>query len=161
MIVDIRDNFLSVAEFELVKNLMLGNTLSWYYNDFVSDEADKQDDFYFTHQFYAGNQPNSPHYQTIFPIVTRLDAKAIIRIKGNLYPNVGKKVENSWHNDYPFPHKGAVFYVNTNDGYTELDDGTIIESKENRILLFDPSVRHRSVQCTDEKTRVTINMNYF
>jgi len=161
MTIDVRDNFLPTAEFMVIQNLMLSNTLSWYYNDFVSDEADKQDDFYFTHQFYAGNQPNSPNYQMLFSIIARIEAKAMIRIKGNLYPNVGKKVENSWHSDYDFLHKGAVFYVNTNNGYTEFEDGTTIESKENRILFFDPSVKHRSVQCTDEKCRVTMNFNYF
>lgn len=161
MTLKIIDNFLSDAEFRVINDLLMGNNFPWYFNTYVSSEEEIKDDFYFTHQFYYNNQPNSQYYQTLLPLLGRLSAHAYIRIKGNLYPNAGKKVENGWHSDYDFFHKGAVFYVNTNNGYTELDDGTIIESKENRILLFDPSVRHRSVQCTDEKTRVTINMNYF
>ena len=36
-----------------------------------------------------------------------------------------------------------------------------IESIENRALLFDPSIEHRSTTCTDAKGRININFNYF
>ena len=65
------------------------------------------------------------------------------------------------HFDLSFPHKGAIFYVNTNDGFTVLEDGTEIKSIENRVLLFDPSTKHHSTTCTDKKVRITINFNYF
>jgi hypothetical protein len=42
-----------------------------------------------------------------------------------------------------------------------LKDGTKIDSVENRILFFNPSEEHDSENCTDEKTRINININYF
>jgi hypothetical protein len=134
--------------------------IPWYYNDSVS-QKDVDDGFYFTHIFYNDHQPMSGLYTSIVPILNKISVKACIRVKGNLYLNVGRQVENGWHVDNDYPHKGAVYYVNTNNGYTEMEDGTKIESVENRILLFAPLVKHRSVQCTDKKYRFTINVNYF
>ena len=41
-----------------------------------------------------------------------------------------------------------------------LEDGTEIESRANRVLLFDPSKPHHSTSCTSDKRRVNININY-
>ena len=48
-----------------------------------------------------------------------------------------------------------------NDGFTVLHDGTKIESKRNRLLLFDGSKPHHSTNCTDDWRRININFNYF
>ena len=53
-----------------------------------------------------------------------------------------------------------IFFVNSNDGFTILDDDTMIESVENRILFFDSSKLHNSTNCTNEKVRVNINFNF-
>jgi hypothetical protein len=65
------------------------------------------------------------------------------------------------HRDFSFKHKGAIYCVNTNNGGTKLEDGTIIGSVANRLLLFDPSTLHDSTNCTDKKARINININYF
>ena len=76
-------------------------------------------------------------------------------------PSTPKIVYHDPHVDIPWQHKGAIFYVNTNNGVTVLEDGTEIESIENRLLLFDSSKEHSSTSCTDAKVRVNINFNYF
>ena len=58
-------------------------------------------------------------------------------------------------------HNGAVFSLNTCDGFTSLDDGTKIESIENRLLLFDSNKPHASSTCTNAKARFNMNFNYF
>ena len=65
------------------------------------------------------------------------------------------------HVDYPFPHKGAIFYLNTNNGLTILEDKVEVESIENRLLLFDSSKQHKSTTCTDDKCRINVNFNFF
>ena len=35
-----------------------------------------------------------------------------------------------------------------------------IKPKENRAVFFNPSIEHCSSTCTDEKRRITINVNY-
>ena len=55
----------------------------------------------------------------------------------------------------------AIYYVNSNDGYTEFEDGTRIETIENRLLVFDSSLWHTGSTCTNAKVRCVINFNYF
>ena len=55
----------------------------------------------------------------------------------------------------------AIFYVNTNNGYTKFEDETIVESVANRVVTFPANMKHTGTSCTDEKTRVIINFNYF
>ena len=54
----------------------------------------------------------------------------------------------------------ALFYINTNNGYTEFEDGTIINSKRNRLVLFPCKLKHRSTTTTDTRERINININY-
>ena len=55
----------------------------------------------------------------------------------------------------------AIFYINTNNGYTEFEDGTRVESVANRIVNFPANLKHRGTRCTDQKIRIVINFNYF
>ena len=54
----------------------------------------------------------------------------------------------------------AIFYVNTNNGLTVLDNGTEVESVSNRLLLFNGASMDHSTSCTDKKRRVNINFNF-
>ena len=40
-------------------------------------------------------------------------------------------------------------------------NGKKIDSKANRIVIFDGHQKHCGVDCTDENVRVVINFNYF
>ena len=55
----------------------------------------------------------------------------------------------------------SIFYVNTNNGYTKFEDGTKVESVANRLLTFPANMKHTGTSCTDEKTRVVINCNFY
>ena len=57
--------------------------------------------------------------------------------------------------------KSAVFYLNSNNGYTLFEDGTKVESVAGRLLVFDPHMAHTGSSSTDTKNRVVINFNYF
>ena len=54
----------------------------------------------------------------------------------------------------------SILYINTNNGYTELESGEIIESIANRLVTFPANTRHRTITQTDEQTRILINFNY-
>jgi len=55
----------------------------------------------------------------------------------------------------------SIFHVNTNNGYTEFEDGTRVESVANRMVTFPTTMKYRNTSCSDSKTRITINFNYF
>ncbi|MBT7035242.1 MAG: hypothetical protein HN973_00805 [Lentimicrobiaceae bacterium] len=161
------DDFLDDKYFDSLVTLFTdkskkGNTkMSWHFQSSISNKGIIEDNlFYMTHMIYDRNEPKSSHYEKLFPLLNKLDSKCLIRIKANLYPSTESIHEHPLHFDYPYSHYGAIFSLNTCDGYTKLTDGTIIESVANRILLFDPSEEHCSTTTSNASARININFNY-
>ena len=62
--------------------------------------------------------------------------------------------------DYP-DGKTAVFYINTNDGYTEFESGVRVSSVANRVCIFDSNLEHRGTTHSEGgHQRVVVNFNY-
>jgi hypothetical protein len=159
---EVIDNYLPQEEFKKIRDVMMSADFPWYYNPtvtFLGKHVDRT--MYFTHSFYRDGLVNSNFFDLVLPLTSKLNAKAMIRVKANIYPNIGETMENLRHRDYDFEHKGAIYYINTNNGPTVLEDGTKIDAVENRILFFDAFKEHNSTHCTDQKVRVNININYF
>ena len=55
----------------------------------------------------------------------------------------------------------GIYYVNSNDGYTEFEDGKIVNSIANRMILFRSDRLHRGVSQLDAQVRCVINFNFF
>ena len=161
----ILDDFLDPKSFQVLKNTMLGGSFNWVYNDAI-DYADDEDKFQFTHSFYKENLgPTSTHYGVLSPILNRIRIKEIFRIKANLLTRTPKIELNSFHTDVGgnmgvIPYTTTILYMNTNNGYTEFEDGTKVESVANRIVSFPEETKHRGTSCTDEKIRMVINFNF-
>ena len=158
------DNFIDQQSFQNLKNIMLGDNFCWNYNQAI-DYADDKDKFQFTHSFYKDSGPSSFFYDTITPVLRRIKYKELFRIKANLLTRTSKIEPNTFHTDIQgnwgvIPYITSIFYLNTNDGYTEFEDGTKIESIENRWVSFPEDTKHRGTSCTNERVRVVINFNY-
>ena len=157
------DNFLPEEDYKNILNIITDKGFEWHLADKITLEQ-KDDDifFYLCHVFY--NQTSllqSKFFELIFPLLKKIDPKALIRAKANLYLNQGIGVkEHATHTDYPFEHKGALYCLNTCDGYTKIGDEKI-PSVANRIIFFDASKPHCSTSCSDAKSRMNININYF
>ena len=85
---------------------------------------------------------------------------SLLRIKGNFYPHTETLREHTGHQDYLFSHTGALYSLNTCNGFTKLYDGTEIPSVANRILIFDSSTIHNSSTTTNAAGRFNINFNF-
>ena len=160
---NIIDNALSQEEFENIKNFMLNPNFAWNLTPVVTNEKENLPvtaSYYFTHEFWSGFH-TEPQTQVFAPILNLLECRAMMRIKGNLYPSTETIFHHDNHTDYDFSHRGAIFYLNTNNGLTVLEDTIEIKSIENRLLIFDASVPHHSTTCTDDKCRVNVNFNFF
>jgi hypothetical protein len=159
------DNFLSQDEFVNIKEDMLGSFIPWAYNPYIVTSDDKSMSHYnyqFTHTFYRGGRPSSDRLDILKPILELINPSAIVRVKANLITRTENQVVHGFHLDHPnFDGKIAIFYINTNDGYTILDDGTKIESIENRLLILDPKILHAGTTCTDQQVRCLINFMYY
>jgi len=135
-------------------------TVPWFFQRTVTNNASEANIFYMTHMLYNSNAPTSELYDTLFPLLQKLDAWCLMRIKANLYPNTHILHEHPMHDDYDFSHSAAILSLNTCDGYTKLNDGTKIDSIANRVLLFDASEKHCSTTTTNVPARINININY-
>jgi hypothetical protein len=154
------DNFLEPKYFKFLQTRMLSDNFPWFYVDFVGYEHDTKYS-YFTHAAYDSYTVNSDLYRDLTMVIEKLEPKAIIRIKANLYINIGALVQSCMHKDQPFEHKGAVLYMNTTNGPTILKDGTEIECVANRLVKFNTFEDHAASFCTDQKYKMVINFNYF
>ena len=157
------DNFLPEEEHKKILEVISDTGFSWHLTYKITIEQKDEDIFfYLSHVFY--NQTSlyqSSFFELIFPLLKKIDPKALIRAKANLYLNQGIGVkEHATHTDYPFEHKGALYSLNTCDGYTKIGEEKI-PSVANRIIFFDASKPHCSTSCSDSKTRMNININYF
>jgi hypothetical protein len=164
------DNFLPVLAFKDLQTSLLSAEFPWYLNKTkVSPDHNTNDvyDFQFTHTFYTNFFPTSSLIGVLNPLLESLDPSAILRIKANLTTPTPKIIEYGMHTDYGvtdgkfFTGKTAVFYVNTNDGLTIFEDGSKVESVENRIVIFDSNIKHTGTSCTDSRYRVVLNINFF
>ena len=171
------DNAFDPELIKELKNLFLSHDFPWRLADKVSNEdqvpASICSSYYFTHHFsellkvdysnlWMKERERDCHpFELLNPILKELEPKAIIRIKGNLYPSTSTIEHHNNHQDYQYHHNAAILYLNTNDGLTILNDSIEVKSVENRLLLFDGSLWHRSTTCTDAMCRININFNYF
>ena len=164
----IEDNFLDQKEFDELQALMMSPAFDWHYLEGI-DYEEQKDKFMFTHMFYFNSTPRSSFLERLNPIIEKIQPVALYRIKANLLTRTSNIIENEFHVDMDFgmPEEKqkqwttSILYVNTNNGYTEFEDGTKVESIANRMVTFPSNLKHRGTSCTDEKTRVVINFNYF
>ena len=157
-------NFIESKNFKSFKNYILSPQVNWGLNKvlFLNKDCDY-------HQLcsvvYDNHRICDEHsFNMLLPLLNKLEIRAILRVKLNLLFRTNEIIEHGFHTDYTPPMKGsktAVFYVNSNNGYTKLKDGNVIKSEENKIVIFDGEIEHTGTTCTDEEFRVVININYF
>ena len=159
------DNFLDKNIFARIQEYFLESPFPWYTsgilskNDALKAGLLEQDNCQFVHIIYSDFSPQSNAISVIQPIIEKINPLAIVKIKANLNPKTEKIVEHGYHIDYP-NLTTAVYYLNTNNGYTLLQDGTKIESVENRLVEFNSNLKHTGTSTTDSSFRIVINFNY-
>ena len=153
MAIQVIDNFLDKEEFNNLSSILMSNNFPWFFNEQITNEKDPKDYCYFTHTFYIEPGISSNYFQLFNNFLKKIECKSIVRIKANLYFNQNKKQIHKAHIDYPFSHKGCLFYINDNNGLTYFENKSV-KPKANRIVFFNPSKKHSSSLCTDKNRRV-------
>tara|TARA_R110000824_G_scaffold179945_1_gene360300 strand:- start:3091 stop:3579 length:489 start_codon:yes stop_codon:yes gene_type:complete len=157
----IHRNFIDKEYLKKLQELLYGkNTpFPWYYLDYlVSNPKDSISNFY--HLLYQFYKPTSDYFNLFETLINKINPTALIRIRLNLYPKTGKSFETVFHTDVDDikNYRTAIFYLNTNNGYTVFENKKI-KSEENTLVDFDGSTLHKAVSSTDDK-KVLININY-
>ena len=157
--VRIFDNFLDDVSFRKIYKEIMNDIFLWAWCDKIV-EKDHIDNFQLYHQFYNNYEPQSPAYRTLDPLLKKLKAVSIIKIKANLNPRTSKIIEHGFHIDTEYKCSTGIFYLNTCDGYTVFENGKKVESVANRYIEFDSNLKHSGTSTTNSKRRVVINFNY-
>lgn len=173
--IEIIDDLLSQEDYDKLCNPMTkspdhktGASFPWYITDW-KDRSSKHElyNYQFIHAFYieggSAKQPNhvSPQIELIHPIGRKINIIEPLKIKANLSPVTPEIIEYELHTDMPVNNfKTAIYYVNSNNGYTLFENGFKVKSVANRICIFDGHIKHAASSCTDQKFRCVINFNY-
>lgn len=163
--IEVIDNFLSHNDYEKISNIMLGPHFPWSYQHKILDDAiiscSEKYNYQFIHSFYRDLKERSEYFYLMDLFFPLLKIKAWVKIKANMNPSTDESIVHGYHRDCSFLCKTAVYYVNSNNGYTIFENGKKVESVANRIVIFNSNISHSGVTSTDEKVRVVINLNYF
>ena len=154
---NIQKDFLQKDIFNLIKDKINSTEFSWFYQN----EQVKNDGFFFSHTLYNNDLSNSMFYDFIItPFKNRIKYQTLINCTVNLLiPSENKK--SNFHCDVENDKvTTGIFYVNTNNGYTEFETGEKTLCTENTFVEFNALNKHRAVCQTDENKRIVINFNY-
>ena len=161
------DNFLEEKEFKKIQHTMMGVNFPWYYHEHSSYKGDGFSQL--TYIFYNFEVPaksagafsvTDVGLELLYPILKKLKAVALVRIKANLtFPN---KEKPFMHTDFKFKGlKTAIYYLNTNNGGTKIKN-KVVQSIENRMVIMSSNTSHATVRHTDTAIgRFVINFNYY
>jgi len=157
------DDFLSPSDFEVTQNFFQSPDFIWYYNQGIANHKQGLDQFQFVHPFFDISKPSQTDWSPFLqPILTKLNAKYIFRIKANLRPRTSQGVLSDFHTDMSLNQQTAIFYLNTNNGYTKFKDNDLgkVDSVANRLLSFYGNLEHCGCSATDCNNRIVLNINY-
>tara|TARA_R100001530_G_C4223409_1_gene130598 strand:+ start:75 stop:566 length:492 start_codon:yes stop_codon:yes gene_type:complete len=152
-------NFLEQETLQNIKKEI--ERMHWFFLNITGDKNDKSN-FHFYHMLFNDEKVESHRYfnTILIPVLGKLNFKYLHRAKLNLYTKQDEQIKTSYHLDSNTEHTVALFSLNTNNGYTEFENGKKIKSEENNLVIFPGHLKHRSVNQTDENTRINLNINF-
>jgi len=154
-------DFLEQEFYRNMQFICLGDNFTWFLKS-GSNVDDLQSDYYLTHIFYQNNIASSNYFDFIQSnLLNFIKINSLISVKSIMLPS-NKEVESiEIINEFEFKHNQAIYFVNTTNGNTVLQDGVKIKSNENSILMIESSQKIYSENCTNKKAKVMILIDYF
>ena len=155
---NIYKNFVNKEISKNIKNIMLSVDFPWFYRK----NQTNGDSSFLYHVFFTNNNINSNLYNLIKPLVEKLNPSKLINVRANLC--LKRPMKCNWHIDYDRSKltpksKTAIYYVNTNNGYTVFKNKKI-KSEANKMIIFNGNINHKVKYQTDRDARVVINFLY-
>ena len=161
------DDYLDRTQLLSIRAALQAASFPWEESQVLSAKAAAHlspgDNQQYVHGFYL-NKPGiryrSRELGIILPILDKLKPFALIKAKVNRTTRKDRHIEYGLHVDTR--RRGAttaIFYLNSNNGYTLFGNGDKVASVENRLLLFDAAMLHTGASCTDADERLVLNIN--
>jgi hypothetical protein len=160
--IKIIDNVVDQEHFSHLKNVMWSNQFPWFMSDGYATTSAEQLElgFKFTHNFYHEHNTRSQFFDLLTPLLNIMQPKAFLRIQGVVTPRADKLIKTGYHRD-AINCVTAIYYLNTTNGNLHFEDGSEVETLENRLVIFNSNLQHCGTKCTDSDRRTLINFNYY
>ena len=173
--IQVIDNYLSPLQHKNIFDyILVDGKCNWKYNNKKVGSSDDPYNYQFTHLFFTfhslggiANHVASNQIEILKPLVNKIECISLYRIKANLEPVKPKRTFSKFHYDVEWNQKicpsmtTGIYYINTNDGYTEFETGDKVKSIANRFVKFPSDIKHRGVSQVDTNVRCVLNLNYF
>ena len=168
----VQDNFLSKDYFQELKDVVFSHQFPWYMVGVLDEytpgsaliKGNPSSDVQMVHMAYVDHQVYSDFFHALKPMFEDMDLFSCFKVKLNWLKRQETIVEHGFHVDYPEAPDGnltSILYMNTNNGYTKFEDGTKIESIENRLITFPVHLKHTgSTNTCDAQFRCVMNINW-
>lgn len=182
--ITIIDNFLEDESYQKIYSLVTSGPFTWIRGSVLMKKTEdlnpdlcyyQNDDMYnvqMMHVLYRDSDPPNKtpgiltdrDYMRVFvPLLSKIKPEALLRMKVNMTFNWGKQIFSGYHIDeskYSDNGMVGIYYLNTNNGYTQFENGSIINSVANRMLFFPMNMYHSCVTATDVSNRFVVNINW-
>ena len=155
------ENFLPEEQFRKIESRVFGPNFPWYFQNGIVTTGDGNGKL--THLLYTDGQVNSDEFSLFTPVFKKFDILSILRAKLNCIPKIGTIRENGMHQDIDTKNNftTAIFYMNTNNGYTRFETGEKVMSERNKLVVFDGHLQHSgTTNNCNELRRVLLNINF-
>jgi hypothetical protein len=157
---NIIDDFLNLEDLQFLESIIDNPFFPWFFQK----EQVKDDSPYFCHILYCNDLSQSEFYPKVLGIFKNyIKWISLYRLNVNLSAKINSA--SNFHTDTSGQEDetkmtSAIFYLNTNNGYTEFEDGSTVDSVRNRFVTFPTNIPHRAVGQTDTDKRIVLNFNY-
>ena len=157
---EVIDNFLPSYYLKQIQSSLMDDRFAWFYNQTTTSFGVARPRY--THMIYRDPEVGSPSkYFSLFDIFReKIGVIKWYRIMVNsMLPSFLFSRNTGFHID-GFPcSKTAIYYLNTNNGYTKFKGHGKVECVENRMVIFDSNLKHAAFTSTESR-RITVNFNY-
>ena len=155
----IKDNLLDDVHLTQLDEL-IHSKCNWFLQK--EQTLGKDDGCWFQHIIYVEDMPTSALYEPVIKIFkNHLKYVSLCRITVNLLPRLQPPSISGFHTDFePRRITTAIFYLNTNNGATEIEGGDRIDCVRNRLIMFPANTSHRAIGQTDVTKRIVFNFNF-
>lgn len=149
--INLINNFINSTNFQSIINLITNKNFPWFIKTF-----DKHIEFNHT----LKNSMFAP--PIIEEILKKINATNLYDAKIKLITKTEKSLKLSTYNEYDKNSKKrcAIFYLNSNNGTTNISGYKNIQSKENSILILPSNTSFYETTCTDKACRKLIHIIY-
>ena len=168
--IKILENVLSEKDWCELNEDLNSSFFPWYYNKIVSNtKTSNEKTFYLTHGYIKLDEGiNSTwaekHNRAICSFLTNYFKKDVLLYwsKSNMFARYEKNFLCGYHVDIKNKKDlyTMVYYINTNNGGTQIKDGLFVPSVKNTAVLMSGDTIHSSVVQTDTNIRLNMNFNF-